>query len=431
MLHDKFRSLALALSLISCTGALAAVAPGMAPANQSYRTQNADKPIVVLSVDGGGVRGVIPAVVIAGIEKQLRKPITDVVDLFAGTSAGSIVVGFLNIPDENGKQRYSAAQGVSLSESAIAKVFKNSAFRSVRTLGGLAGSKYSAKPLEGFLEQYLGNMGVKDTVKPVLITSVDLATKNIFNFSTHFAREWPSMFNLPLKMAIRASTAAPIYFKPLEVTLASGAKLVLTDGGLVAMSPELLALAEARILYPNRRYIVISLSTGRYTGKESIAVKGMHGGSVPKMLMPLISTTLESQLKLSNILMENEQKKGDVEYYRVDISVSKAGSALDDASAKNLQYLQQVGAQAVASNPVFSQIINRLRTLGNEKATTMPSNQHQSVLLQNGVNANNFKNNYTQGQAPKVAQQQLQTRRNTYTEAPMNSRRNTYIDSSR
>lgn len=429
MLQDKYRYLILALSFVGYGEAFAAVSKEMAPPNlplnQPRHVQDADKPIVVLAVDGGGVRGIIPAVLIAGIEKQLGKPITEVVDLFAGTSAGSIVVGFLNIPDENGKQRYSAAEGVSLSGNAITKVFKNSALRTIRTLGGLAGSKYSAKPLEAFLEQYVGNMKMSETVKPVLITSVDLATKNIFNFSTRFAKEWPSMFNLPLKLAVRSSTAAPIYFKPLDLTLASGAKLVLTDGGLVAMSPELLALAEARALYPNRRYIVISLSTGRYPGKESIAAKGMSAGSAPKMLMPLISATLETQLKLSNMLMENEQKKGDVEYYRVDVSVTKTGSSLDDASAKNLQYLQQVGAQAVASSPAFSKMVKRLSELESEKATKAPSNPYQVVPMQNSVNSK-ISGGYTQGQTPKIVQQQRQTGRNTYSEVPMQPRRHTY-----
>jgi patatin-like phospholipase/acyl hydrolase len=319
------------------------------------------KPIVVLCIDGGGVRGLIPALVIEGMEKAIGKPITEVADLVAGTSAGSIIAATLNIPNAEGKQKYSATEVVGLANGVIKQIFYNSAGRSIRTLGGLAGSKYSAKPLESFLSKYFGNLKVSDTVKPVLLTSVDLQTNDIFNFSTRLGKVWPSMFNLFVKDGVRASTAAPTFFKPVDLTLASGYKLVLADGGLVAMSPELLALAEARTLFPNQRYIVISLSTGRYTGKSTIKAKGMSSGSLPQMLKPLITTTLESQLNLSNELMRSYR---DVEYYRIDAAVTKEGSAMDDVSDKNLQNLRNVAANVIATNLNYTKAVARLKELG-------------------------------------------------------------------
>jgi patatin-like phospholipase/acyl hydrolase len=319
------------------------------------------KPIVVLCIDGGGVRGLIPAIVIEGMEKELGKPITKVTDLVAGTSAGSIIAATLNIPNAAGEQMYSATEVVGLANGVIKQIFHNSAGRSIRTLGGLTGSKYSAKPLETFLDKYFGNLKVSQTVKPVLLTSVDLQTNDIFNFSTRLGKAWPSMFNLFVKDGVRASTAAPTFFKPVDLTLASGYKLVLADGGLVAMSPELLALAEARTLFPNQRYIVISLSTGRYTGKSTIKAKGMSSGSLPQMLKPLITTTLESQLNLSNELMRTQH---DVEYYRIDAAVTKEGSAMDDVSDKNLQNLRNVAANVIATNPNYAKAVARLKELG-------------------------------------------------------------------
>ena len=85
--------------------------------------------------------------------------------------------------------------------------------------------------------------------------------------------------NLPMQLAVRASTAAPVYFKPIGVKLESGANLVLADGGIIALSPEVLAIIEARILYPNRKYILISLSTGRFQGERKIVATGINGGS--------------------------------------------------------------------------------------------------------------------------------------------------------
>ncbi|GFQ98218.1 patatin [Trichonephila clavata] len=62
----------------------------------------------ILSVDGGGIRGIIPAIILAEIEKRARKPISQIFDLMAGTSTGGIVVAGLCKKDDQGKPQYSA-----------------------------------------------------------------------------------------------------------------------------------------------------------------------------------------------------------------------------------------------------------------------------------------------------------------------------------
>lgn len=49
----------------------------------------------ILSVDGGGIRGIIPAIILAEIEQRTRKTIAEIFDLMAGTSTGGIVVAGL------------------------------------------------------------------------------------------------------------------------------------------------------------------------------------------------------------------------------------------------------------------------------------------------------------------------------------------------
>ncbi|GFR05488.1 patatin [Trichonephila clavata] len=57
----------------------------------------------ILSVDGGGIRGIIPALILAEIEKRARKPIAEIFDLMAGTSTGGIVIAGLCKKDDQGK----------------------------------------------------------------------------------------------------------------------------------------------------------------------------------------------------------------------------------------------------------------------------------------------------------------------------------------
>jgi uncharacterized protein len=314
------------------------------------------QPILILSVDGGGVRGLIPAIMIDAMEQHLKIPITQVVDVFAGTSAGAIVTGLLNVPDESGAQKFSAAQGIKLSGQMIRDIFKNTAFRSVRTLGGLAGAKYSAKPLESLLQHYIGNVSMSYSLKPLVITSFDLQRNEVFNFSTRHAMTWPEMFNLPVRMAIRASTAAPTYFKPFGCRLRSGSELRLTDGGVMAMTPELFALAEAETLYPGRSYIVVSLSTGLHKAQNRLKVQGSAAGSLPGMLRPLINATLDGQISASEHIMKSRK---DVTYYRISVNVPKECSALDNASVKNMQCLTTIANQVVAT-PYFQKMLENI-----------------------------------------------------------------------
>nr|WP_253309809.1 patatin-like phospholipase family protein [Rickettsia endosymbiont of Ceutorhynchus assimilis] len=83
----------------------------------------------ILSVDGGGIRGIIPAIILAEIEKRARKPISQIFDLMAGTSTGGIVVAGLCKKDDQGNPQYSANDLVELYQEYGAYIFKSSFFR--------------------------------------------------------------------------------------------------------------------------------------------------------------------------------------------------------------------------------------------------------------------------------------------------------------
>ena len=56
----------------------------------------------VLAIDGGGVRGIIPACILAELEKRSGKPTSALFDLMVGNSTGGLIVLALNTPDELG-----------------------------------------------------------------------------------------------------------------------------------------------------------------------------------------------------------------------------------------------------------------------------------------------------------------------------------------
>jgi len=146
------------------------------------------RPIYVLSIDGGGIKGLIPGILVQEIEKQLRRKITDIFNVFFGTSTGGLITLFLNVPDDNGKQKYPASEVVRLYKSMAREAFKRRKF-----LGhyGLTRAKYDAATLQNILHQYYGSTKLSESVRPVVLTSYDLGFDKYFLFSTFLARFWP------------------------------------------------------------------------------------------------------------------------------------------------------------------------------------------------------------------------------------------------
>ena len=67
------------------------------------------RPLRILSIDGGGIRGLLPVMVLAELERRTDKPIADMFDFIAGTSTGALLALGLTVPDEAGRPRYSWA----------------------------------------------------------------------------------------------------------------------------------------------------------------------------------------------------------------------------------------------------------------------------------------------------------------------------------
>ena len=96
----------------------------------------------VLAIDGGGIRGLIPALVLAELERRCGRPIARLFDLVAGTSSGAILACALTRPDA-----MPAAQAAALYEREGPEVFDRSLLKRISSLGGLIDERYDARGL--------------------------------------------------------------------------------------------------------------------------------------------------------------------------------------------------------------------------------------------------------------------------------------------
>ena len=206
----------------------------------------------ILSLDGGGARGIYPAQVLANIERELSAPVKECFDLIVGTSTGSIVGG-------------AAAVGIPMAE--IVRLFEEEApgiFRKKRLGAFYFQSKYSRFPLEQTVRACLPEITLGQISKPLMITGSDISTGEVHVFKTRYLEDLEEPYvrdsQVLLSDAILSSCAAPTFFDPVAVD-----DLLLADGGLWANNPSLLALTEAisKFKRPIEQVRMLSIGTGR------------------------------------------------------------------------------------------------------------------------------------------------------------------------
>ena len=199
----------------------------------------------VLAIDGGGIRGLIPALVLAEIERRTGRRTAEMFDLIAGTSTGGILACALSRRGPDGRPMYSAEDLSQLYISEGPKIFDRSLVKEVTSAGGLLDENYDDKGLNAALETYLGDARLKEVLSR-RDASPPTTSHDRFAFFFRSARaRVDDEYDFSLTDAARATSAAPTYFEPVEVTDAAGARTYpLVDGGIYAVNPSMCAYAE-------------------------------------------------------------------------------------------------------------------------------------------------------------------------------------------
>ncbi len=325
------------------------------------------KKACILSIDGGGIRGVIPGVILQAIETKLQEAsgnndarLADYFDLMAGTSTGGILTCIYLTPDENGKPKYSAEEAVGMYFKRGGDIFDVSLGQKIRSLGGVIDEKYPSKNMNEALTEYFGDVKLSELIRPCLITSYDIRNRKAHFFKRHRASS--EIKDYYVRRVARATSAAPTYFPVALVESLAGAAHPLVDGGVFANNPAMCGYAEARnidfnALTPGKptepeanEMMVVSISTGSV--KEPYYYDKAKDWGMVQWIQPLIhimmsgnSETVDYQLRK---LFDSENSDG--AYHRLHPGLYNASHEMDDASPKNLQALKEAGLQYIEAN---------------------------------------------------------------------------------
>src|SRR5215213_9616264 len=278
----------------------------------------------VLSIDGGGIRGLIPALVLAEIERRSGRRVFELFDLIAGTSTGGILACALCAPDPLPAERL-----VGLYEEDGPKIFRRSLGRRVSSIEGLADEKYDSAALDVALERFLADKRLSEAKPDLLVPAYNLGEPGPYFFKTRKAREEGEDF--PLSVVARATAAAPTYFEALEL---NGQAFV--DGGVFAANPAMCAFAEVLRHQPAADIALVSLGTGQRTRRRSIDEVDDWG--LLEWARPILDVVFDGvsdavDYQLRHALGENR-------YWRLQVELTHASDDLDDASELNLRELR-------------------------------------------------------------------------------------------
>nr|AJP06344.1 PLP2 [Pinus tabuliformis] len=236
----------------------------------------------ILSIDGGGMHGIVAGRTLAYLEEALQKKtgdsearIADFFDVVIGTGVGGLIAAMLFANDGSGRPLCRAEEVWRLLAEEGSRMFKP-------TSGGIfakfrrKGANFSGKSMERVLKRLFSakdgrSLTLKDTLKPILIPCYDLSSAAPFLFSRADALETDN-FDFRLWEICRAAAAVPGFFEPVQLSSVDGQTICTAiDAGLVMSNPT--AAAITHVVHHKQEFplvvgvedlLVLSVGTGQF-----------------------------------------------------------------------------------------------------------------------------------------------------------------------
>ena len=293
-------------------------------------------PIFILSVDGGGSRGVIPVNVLNYIERKEQISVRKEFDFFAGVSTGALVAAYLvrNV----GSVEQLVTDGYS-SES-MTKIFDKSVWD--RMLGRMQNQpKYDGVNKRAYIDRQADGALINDIVdKHLLILAYDFINRELVTFKN--GRGSDSLYNPPLAEICDAATAAPTMYPPVATTAPKRRWLV--DGALATNDPSQCAISEALAMGHLLEDIwMLSMGTGRPThdlsqeDRDKIGEKSRGWGLLDWLTNGLLDHMMSASSSVS--AHQCEQLLGN-RYLRINGELPRSLMQIDNTSDVRVEDLK-------------------------------------------------------------------------------------------
>ncbi len=314
----------------------------------------------LLSLDGGGARGLMQLHTLAELERRTGKSIPEMFDGISGTSIGGILACLLTLPDPEHptKPKYSARALLTILQENLEKLFVSK----WQSFGGLFRTRYKTSSIRGVLEKLLKDNTFKERLLPVVLVAHDLNINEERLISTTDDE------NFLTKDVAMATGAAPTYFKPQHVfplNIPSSRGYVLSDGGTCMNNPTLPGLTLMHAHYGVRAEDVKVLSLGTGIPSTTHMHEGLLRGGILKWGGSIADTCIAGQSSAAHHL--NRAYCGD-HYYRFNPVLAPENMRLDDISESNQDALFAANGRMLSEEyKKFNAVIKALKSKSRER----------------------------------------------------------------
>ena len=294
----------------------------------------------ILTIDGGGMKGVYSVSILARFEEIFEIKIADKFDLICGTSTGGIIAAGIAL----GKP---ANDILKLYLEEGPKIFRGSKNRLKKIKNLLFSSKYNHKQIKDTLDKFFGEKKFGDVKTKLCIPTFNLSTGLPYVFKTDHAKGLTRDGNRLLSEAVLASTSAPIYFPAFK-----SKTNYFVDGGVWANNPSLIGLIEALRFFvgKNQRFDEISILSVSSINEHFKRIKqplwrhSLLGWNVD-LIELLFFAQLKSTEKFMTFITDNLGTKTD--YFRIDSPPLSKGTIkkidLDNTQKGVIEHMQSEG----------------------------------------------------------------------------------------
>jgi patatin-like phospholipase/acyl hydrolase len=316
--------------------------------------------IAILTIDGGGIRGMIPAAFLSRLERSTGRPACELFDYIAGTSTGGILALGLGLGRPGGAKPYSAAELVEMYRTEGRHIFDRSALHWLLSLDSLLGPKYPEDGVDGVLKRYFAGMLLSHARTHVLVTAYEIEMRCPFFFRSWQAQDPPTSRSHDYEAwhVARSTSAAPTFFPPHRAVAQDGKAYALVDGGLYANNPALCAWVEAHDRHPGAEILMVSLGTGNEN--KPVRYGDAAGWGLAKWAPRIIDVILDGvsdtvDAELDEMLNAGRRRA----HFRFQTDIHGPEQDMDNADLANLDALQALG-EKLAETPDFEEVCERL-----------------------------------------------------------------------
>jgi patatin-like phospholipase/acyl hydrolase len=328
----------------------------------------------ILSIDGGGIRGIIPGMVIVALEDKLKElsgnpntHISDYFDFFSGTSTGGLLTAILLFPSDEDPTRpkFSAREALDIYLEHGTAIFSTSKTRKFLSRFGLLSEIYNASVFEEILHDYFGDTRLSQLIKPCIMTAYNIELRKNHLFRQQKALSHGDARDFYVRDVCRATSAAPTIFSVAEIFSLANTRYVLIDGGLFAHNPSIVALLEVLKTFNTFNISdvhILSLGTGitknAYNYEDFKKKKAISIG--PALVDIMTSSSSESNDYFLRQLFRSVSRTGN--YSRIEPNnLSSINPGLDAASKSNIQKIVTLADKLVSENePILASLAHDL-----------------------------------------------------------------------